>query len=72
MTKSTYLMNQKEWTEHKIIVSKYQIIQEVIILKAFLPTISSMMNFFIEQKFCKHDFLVSQKEQIADTHKPST
>ena len=32
MTKSTYFMNQKEWTEHKIIVlkpaNKYQIIQQ--------------------------------------------
>ena len=32
-----------------------------IILKTLLSTISSMIHFFIKQKFCKYQFLYSQK-----------
>ena len=36
-------------------------------LKAFPSTITSIIHFFVEQKFCKHHFSGGQKQQIAKT-----
>ena len=52
---NTYFTNHIEWTEHKIMGFKYQIIRQ-----SLLSTISIIIHFFVKQKLCKHYFLRSR------------
>ena len=69
LVKKTNFTNHIEWVKHKIImvlkpVNKHQIIWQCHNFKTFL-SISSFIYFFIKQKFCKHNFLQSWKQQTA-------
>ena len=70
LIENIYFTNCIEWTEYKIMVlkseNKYQIIWQCHNFKTFLMTISTIINFFIKQKFCKHLFLCSWKTSWKD------
>ena len=60
LAENTYFTNRTEGTERKIMVlkpaNKHKLFDNDVILKTFLSTISTIIYFFIEQKFFKHYF----------------
>ena len=71
LAEKIYFKNHIEWTEHKIMVVNRQVSAKLfdneIISKTFLSTISTIIHFFIKQRFCKHHFFVEPKQQTQKT-----
>ena len=74
---SWFIFHDSSWSFHEPYFSRKKKFQEsfrvnristklfnnIIILKTFLLTISFIIQFFIEQRFCKYHLLRSQKQQ---------
>ena len=63
---NTYFTNhRREQTQIMVLKPASKLLDSVIIWKKFLSTISCITHFSVEQKFSKHHFLRTLKQQTA-------